>query len=388
MTSLRTVPLLFLNLGGEMMYILDQRLTAQNIPKDKALKVMNDIGGIMFNERFLRELFKPLEAYNKLALRKLFEDLVHSSIMRLNKASMDKLYDLMTMAFKYQVFMASRPVDLILITLNHLDAVRNFISAPAIQKQIDTTYRMIMDTYGSLSVGELQTIRYSLLNFFQDLKVRVSVFLRHGVQADDGKFYIPNSGPVPSGCEVPGCIRTYDWNGEVRQVRRFPSGGNYTGAEESGSLELHGNRVTKLGSNIYKDYPTIGRASPAPKRRVPEGSHNVAPPEVSYEHADILAVQEELNLGQEELNLLMAQLLGNHVGHERKLIHLNLVNADREEEDNGQQQHGSCGEIISIDASKQPRSAVLEKVYGEMTIETEEPANVPEDILEILDSLS
>ena len=36
--SLKTLPLLFINLGGEMMYILDQRLKAQNIPLEKARK--------------------------------------------------------------------------------------------------------------------------------------------------------------------------------------------------------------------------------------------------------------------------------------------------------------------------------------------------------------
>ncbi len=36
--STRTLPLLFINLGGEMLYILDQRLRAQNIPSDKAKK--------------------------------------------------------------------------------------------------------------------------------------------------------------------------------------------------------------------------------------------------------------------------------------------------------------------------------------------------------------
>lgn len=36
--SLKTLPVLFLNLGGEMMYILDQRLRAQSIPEEKAKK--------------------------------------------------------------------------------------------------------------------------------------------------------------------------------------------------------------------------------------------------------------------------------------------------------------------------------------------------------------
>ena len=36
--SLKSLPLLFINLGGEMMYILDQRLRAQEIVQEKALK--------------------------------------------------------------------------------------------------------------------------------------------------------------------------------------------------------------------------------------------------------------------------------------------------------------------------------------------------------------
>lgn len=36
--SLQALPILILNLGGEMMYILDQRLHAQNVLKDKTSK--------------------------------------------------------------------------------------------------------------------------------------------------------------------------------------------------------------------------------------------------------------------------------------------------------------------------------------------------------------
>jgi len=36
--SLYTLPMLFFNLGGEMLYVLDQRLKAQNILEDKANK--------------------------------------------------------------------------------------------------------------------------------------------------------------------------------------------------------------------------------------------------------------------------------------------------------------------------------------------------------------
>ena len=48
------------------------------------------------------------------------EKLAHSSIMRLNKSSMEKLYDLMTMGFKYQMISSQSPQQFFQVTLNHL----------------------------------------------------------------------------------------------------------------------------------------------------------------------------------------------------------------------------------------------------------------------------
>ena len=56
----------------------------------------------MYNQNFVAEMFRPQAMYTNLAAFQIFEKLAHSSIMRLNKSSMEKLYDLMTMGFKYQ----------------------------------------------------------------------------------------------------------------------------------------------------------------------------------------------------------------------------------------------------------------------------------------------
>ena len=53
--------------------------------------MVNDIVGSMFNSKFLEELFRPQELYPKKAVKHIFEKLAHSSIMRLNEASMDKV---------------------------------------------------------------------------------------------------------------------------------------------------------------------------------------------------------------------------------------------------------------------------------------------------------
>ena len=64
--------------------------------------------------------YKPQEIYSQISVKQIFEKLAHSSIMRLNKNSMDKLYDLMTMGLKFQLLSCRAPSQFLQITLNHL----------------------------------------------------------------------------------------------------------------------------------------------------------------------------------------------------------------------------------------------------------------------------
>ena len=89
---------------------------------------MQDIVSNMFSERFLEEIFRPQEICSRKALRTIFERLAHTSIMRLNESSMDKLFDLMTMAVKYQISLISHPREIIIVTLNHLDSILPFVA--------------------------------------------------------------------------------------------------------------------------------------------------------------------------------------------------------------------------------------------------------------------
>uniref|UniRef100_A0A3Q1GPQ7 Uncharacterized protein n=1 Tax=Acanthochromis polyacanthus TaxID=80966 RepID=A0A3Q1GPQ7_9TELE len=89
--SVRTLPLVFINLGGEMLYILDQRLRAHNTSEDNSEKVMNDIVGTMFSKAFMDELLKPQQLYSHRTMKTVLTRLAHASIMRLNPASMDRV---------------------------------------------------------------------------------------------------------------------------------------------------------------------------------------------------------------------------------------------------------------------------------------------------------
>lgn len=53
--------------------------------------VMTDIVGVMFSKAFMEEVTQPQDMYSHRALRCVLTRLAHTSIMRLNSTSMDKV---------------------------------------------------------------------------------------------------------------------------------------------------------------------------------------------------------------------------------------------------------------------------------------------------------
>ncbi|XP_044028869.1 protein OSCP1a isoform X3 [Siniperca chuatsi] len=386
--SVRTLPLVFINLGGEMLYILDQRLRAHNTSEDNSEKgvwsendrkrVMNDIVGTMFSKAFMDELLKPQQLYSHRTLKAVLTRLAHASIMRLNPASMDRLYELMVMAFKYQVFLCPRPKDLLLISYNHIDTIRELVKdTPVVVNQVDETHRKIIEVYSSLSEGEFQLLRQTLLIFFQDMHVRVSLFLKNQVQNPNGRFALTTSGPVPHGIDVPGLIRTFDRKG--REVRRseFPTGGSYTSPIREGSFELHGDRVIRLGLNIY----TVNH---------PEETHTSKAPSVKKHDTPNLLAKEELNL----MARLMGSMKAENMPKAETGLRINLFTTDQEEEEaeaSGGAEESLFG-VINIQAMQDEQAATaLARIAGQFAEQEEQPenpsSNKGDDLLAMMDNL-
>ena len=371
--SLKTLPLLFINLGGEMMYILDQRLRAQNIPSDKALKVIHDIVGTMYNKRFIEELFKPQELYSRKAMRTVFDRLAHASIMRLNAASMDKLYDLMTMVFKYQISLCPRPQDILLVTLNHVDAIRVFVQDnPAVRSQVDNVFRQLIQHYGNLSSGEFMLIRQTLLNFFQDMHIRVSLFLKDKSQNTNGRFVLPLSGPVPFGFDVPGTVKLYNEKGQQIKQSSFDCIGRYAASSREGSIDLRGDRGTKLGTNIYNVSRKV-EAVDSP------GSSKQSMSSVDMDH-----------MASNPQAKAQLDLLCHLIGGEKKSkndFRLSLFDTREEEEESTSfHQAAAAGtQYVSIDASTKKESKELSRIMCEMKVDPRQDSN-EDDLLDLLDS--
>jgi hypothetical protein len=228
-------------------------------------KVLADVVRTMYSTKFVAELFKPQEVYTNRATRQIFDRLAHSSIMRLNKNSMDKLYDLMTMGFKYQMLRSICPAQLLHVTLNHLEALKRIVAEPSVEELVDAAIRQSVELYSRLPLGELASLHLTLARFFQDRRVKVSLFLQDGIQNMDGTIVLTVNGPLPPLTEPPGVIRYFDSKGKVSGTDRLPAL-VVQGAVPAGPADTalclsagDGRRTCVLGENLYAKVSRLAR---------------------------------------------------------------------------------------------------------------------------------
>ncbi|GET87682.1 hypothetical protein, conserved [Leishmania tarentolae] len=206
--SSHELPFLILNLAVEMMFVLNSRLHAQAVPPEKATSVLRDIGENIFDAAFVEELFASKKMYPSASVLQVLTALSSSTMMRLSENSMRKLYDLVYMTVKYQVFTLRHPLELLELMLNHLDAAQRILPAD-LRPLISAVEERVLLLARTLDMGDWASIRRSLLNFFLSRHVRVSVFLESNMQdGTSGAFYIPRDAflsPSPS-CKPPGLV--------------------------------------------------------------------------------------------------------------------------------------------------------------------------------------
>ena len=176
---------------------------------------MGDVVCALLKQPLLDSIFEPQPVYGHSELLALFQALAHASIMKLSENSMSKLFDLMTMGLKYQVLAAGFPPEILHITRNHLDEMRKIVSPDAHPLPPDSPVlaalayaeHRIEATYADLTYGDWMLVRQTLMAFFQDRRVKVSLFLANNVQNSDGTFFIHAlEGVTPPTFNVPGTI--------------------------------------------------------------------------------------------------------------------------------------------------------------------------------------
>eukprot|EP00054_Salpingoeca_dolichothecata_P007846 m.44945 g.44945 ORF g.44945 m.44945 type:complete len:384 (+) comp17334_c0_seq3:51-1202(+) len=298
--SVYALPVQVFCLGGEMLYVLRERLRAQQIAPEKEQTVLSDILKTLFNRMFVAELFKPQDLYTMETARSIFSKLCNMSIMRLNETSMSKLFDLMVMSLKRQVILATHARQLLFITLNHLDTLIEIAGENSnVKDDIDYARALVLDAFTKLSPGQWSRLRHGLLDFLQDKRTKVSIFIENHIQDNNGRFSIPREGPVPPFGKTPGLISYF--TGDQPQSQFFLAS-PFGKPEEKIEPERVGSRGTDLGKNIFEQYrkPLPPSSSTAPKQPI-EDAYKATPTPKNDDLANPVAVK---SLG------LLSQLIG------------------------------------------------------------------------------
>lgn len=367
--QLMTMPILVVNMGGEMVYILEQRLQAQKIPEEKGQKVLNDVVRTMYYPRFIEELFKPQEMYSMQSTRQIFDRLAHSSIMRLNESSMDKLFDLMAMGFKYQIMSCVSPPEMIDVTHNHLNVLWNLVgSNPSVSELLEECTRQMQAAYGGMSLADFNMMRQSLCTFFQDRKVKVSLFLHDQTQNSDGSIVVPSRGTLPPNALLPGTVRYFNANQEVGS-EQLPVISASAWAPNTGLR-------TQLGNNVYeKDKPRPAMPAAPATQAAPAAA---APPPGVMSPAD--AAKTKAAIG--ELNML-AELIGSQPASGADNFKLeSLFSANVFSKDAS----GKPSDVIEIDGTAPSQYAKsLDAVRAQMDVGPEGSAVGSPDLLDLMD---
>ena len=242
------MPLVVVNLGSEMIYVVRQRLIAQNVGKKKARRVLKDIVATMFAKDFVDQLFVPTPLYTIRDVYKIFQRLAHASIMRIQESSMNKLFELMVIGVKNQILTARSEHDYLPIATRHLEVLRTYLSKDSIDL-LEYVQQKLEATYGMLAAHKLRRLKEALYDFFAGKHVRISVLTKLDLQKPNGMMRIDLGDCCPPEIPPPGKLKVYDGTGAVSEVIDLDLQVCKLELEEFN--EDSKDRLSRLGENMY-----------------------------------------------------------------------------------------------------------------------------------------
>ena len=264
---LMSMPVIINCLGGEMIYILCSRLKAQSISHDKSIRVIKDIGNILYNIKFQSDLYIHKKPNKHQEVKSIFETLAHSSIMRLNSTSMNKLFELMLMTLKLQILRTRYPEEIYQIVINHFYGVIEIMKMidPNDTELIDmlkNAMNNFMNIYGKLNPYDYIILKSVILRFLQGKNVKVSIFIQENLQDTSSILYLPMNEISPPFVGKLGVVKNISKGNE----ENFDLKLNNCFKENQNNNRME-NFTTDLGKNMFAPNAPhfIGRIKPKEK---------------------------------------------------------------------------------------------------------------------------
>nr|NP_610731.2 organic solute carrier partner 1 [Drosophila melanogaster]AAF58577.2 organic solute carrier partner 1 [Drosophila melanogaster] len=184
---------ILVNLGCEMLYVIDQRLKAQQIAQDKSVQVIHDVTSVLLEPKFIDSLLNGSKHNSAQLLtaehcKFMLNDIATCSLMRLDEQSMSKLWNLMTMVYKWQLFVSRHQHHLLEITFRHLEAINRLYPDAKRHMLIDFTKNTLLDFWNASGEDAQLSIYQTNRAWLQCFNTKISLLIRMGFQAMDGSF--------------------------------------------------------------------------------------------------------------------------------------------------------------------------------------------------------
>uniref|UniRef100_A0AC35UDH8 DH domain-containing protein n=1 Tax=Rhabditophanes sp. KR3021 TaxID=114890 RepID=A0AC35UDH8_9BILA len=334
---------------GEMIYILQQRLEKLEVNADLANEVLNKIIGSAFYPRMFEEIMKQREIYARPVMQMLFEKLAHSSTMRINAGSMEKLYELMLIHHKCQIYNSIEGKHLLLISLNHLDELKKCVTDDdKIISDICNAYSALMTEFGDLLNYEFHMIKSGVLSYLTNDSKKMMMLIALKRQNEDGSFILfkPDSMvTLPVGGSCPGSIKYYD-GAKICKTTIFEVPFVYEPSLNSGIFSMDceiGKRGTDLGVNMYKKMAEL----------------NIQ--EVMASDNDYNALTKPKEPEGDELKLL-SSLFGTNETDNLKSFHLDIFESDPAEGDKKADAEKNVPKTKNVLKNKKSLSSAMEEM--------------------------
>eukprot|EP00347_Sterkiella_histriomuscorum_P014688 403359928 len=391
---LSVLPFVVLNLGGEMIFILDQRLRAQEIGNDRSQKVLQDVVKTMLSKKFVEELFRPQEMYSMTSTRQIFEKLAHSSIMKLNATSMGKLFDLMLMGVKYQFLSCTSPDEFYNVTLTHLQAMADLIKGSSVEVLVNDTMNQFKTRCQTFTAYDMMMIKQQIYRFFQDKHIKVSLFIQDGIQGLDGTIYLNFAGEGVIFGDKPGTCKFYDQQKEIVRTKQI----NLIHAQywnpNPYTKRMNNTTQPHLGTNMYG----ADRIKPP----IPQKLEEIEDKTLEEARLKRAQIEEKKSSGQRqqegsseqvtrEFNQLADLILPSGDSNDDDDFKVNLFpdqNLNFQDQEGGMPISQATDNIINIDLGKQAKNIQLKKLaddLGDLDLSQANQKNTGDELLDLMD---
>ena len=394
--SLYGVPFLLTHLGAQTVYVIDQRLRDQKIPEQKAQRIVCDICAILFSENLWNQISSPQEMYTSESTRSVVEKIVHSSLIKLNAASMTKLYDLTQMVFKHQLLCCTRPSELWTLTKSHLATINSLVPQLEKLKEYTKFVRRFTGLAESLTATDWLSLRQTLLEFLRDKQVKITILMNARYQAQGGNL---------SCLSQPSCVASVG-SVVINRIQVLKEGQKRVSTGDLalpayarkdllfGPKELLCNIYGQEGSYAPKSPMSSPKASPRLAPQSPSSYHRGALAEPAEREHHVLSPASSID-GGKELNSLAEMIGARRVAAptpSKLSIFADSIDVDEQDDDYTPDPNVVVKlvedfvlEAKNMNVSRQS----LEKVVGDLDLGVEDsaPADGGDDLLDLMDEL-